>query len=323
MRIIDTCVLLSNPESIVDMLPVVVPGQVLYELDTLKKHKPELVNRALDVLEEHFDKIIFGINERSLDREIILQGQELGGTTLVTNDRLFALMARIDKVPYELGGGLTVAEAESWSSEIITRANQACKAYGVTPRDDAQNTALYYMLNPDYKIISVQGRSRLGKTYLALAAALELGKNIVVIKSPLELGPSLGALPGELDEKIAPFFRPIQELLMKFKHKAKVEYFPINYLRGMNFDGCTVLIDEAQNLSRMEMRTALSRLGKDSRAIITADIHQVDNPHLNYLNNGSNWLVKLMKTEQAYAHVILNSAKSNGLVPDMVARVGL
>lgn len=114
-------------------------------------------------------------------------------------------------------------------------------------------------------------------------------RKIFIIRPTTIIGEELGFLPGDLEEKIEPYFRPIRDLIMKL-HEIRpcnriftdgdpkkgidrdyLEFLPITYLRGMNLENAIVIIDEAQNLSRLEMRTVLSRMGENVRCILTGD----------------------------------------------------
>jgi PhoH-like ATPase len=117
----------------------------------------------------------------------------------------------------------------------------------------------------------------------------------------------MGYLPGKIEEKMEPYFRPIKELLFKLHEvrsanrlfvdpeaeklvfdEKRIEMLPINFLRGANIDDAFVIIDEIQNLPRNEVRTVLSRMGENVKCICTGDVKQVDNPHLTSENNGMN-----------------------------------
>lgn len=114
-------------------------------------------------------------------------------------------------------------------------------------------------------------------------------KKIYVVRPTIQIGEELGFLPGDLAEKIDPYFRPIKDLLLKL-HDSRpcnrlfidgdpkkgfdskyIEFLPITYLRGMNLENCYIVIDESQNLSRQEMRTLLSRMGEGVRCFLTGD----------------------------------------------------
>lgn len=166
-------------------------------------------------------------------------------------------------------------------------------------------------------------------------------KKIYIVRPTIQIGEELGFLPGDLSEKIDPYFRPIKDLLIKL-HEIRpcnrifidgdprkgfdnkyIEFLPINYLRGMNLENCYVIIDETQNLSRSEMRTLLSRMGEGVRCFLTGDTSQVDNKYLNSSNNGLNWVVRKFKNQPNYAHITLKGSKSRGPIADLVIKTEL
>lgn len=216
----------------------------------------------------------------------------------------------------------------------------------IKPRNDYQNMALELLLDNDISVVSLQSRSGYGKTYLALASALylmlekKLFDKIYIVKSPVEIGPQMGFLPGDAMEKLEPYFRPICDLIHKL-HKTReckrvfideqkkefdknyIEMLPLAFVRGMNIENSIVIIDEMQNLSRVEARAILTRMGENTRVFCIGDTNQVDNQHLNEFNNGLNWLVKLCKGQKEYGHLVLKGEKSRGPVTDLILKVNL
>jgi PhoH-like ATPase len=223
------------------------------------------------------------------------------------------------------------------------------RPWGVIPRTVYQNLAAELMLDPDIDIVSVQSQAGYGKTYLALACALELvlGKprlfdKLYIVKPNVEIGEKLGFLPGQIEEKLQPYYKPIEDLLLKL-HEArpanrlfeevdggfldlnpkKCEILPLNYLRGMNLEDCVVIVDEAQNLTRLQTRTLLTRMGHGVKCFVLGDTEQVDHPYLNRYNNGLNWIVKKFRGSWNYGHIVLKGAKSRGPITDLVLKTNL
>jgi phosphate starvation-inducible PhoH-like protein len=141
-------------------------------------------------------------------------------------------------------------------------------------------------------IVFAVGPAGTGKTYLAVALAVAALKNneitkIVLTRPAVEAGESLGFLPGDLKEKIDPYLRPLYdalddmipgEKLRGYIEKRVVEVAPLAYMRGRTLNNAFVILDEAQNASAMQMKMFLTRLGPNSRAIITGDVTQIDLP---------------------------------------------
>jgi len=222
------------------------------------------------------------------------------------------------------------------------------EVWKVSPRNQYQKAAMDLILNDDIDLVTIQSDAGFGKTFLALTAMFDQVfekkkfKKIFVFKANIEIGNELGFLPGDMNDKMYPYFRPIQDLMEKLHdlricnsawedpqsmklelNRRKIEMLPINFLRGMNIDDAIVLIDEVQNLSRDELRTVLSRMGEKVKVICTGDVRQIDNIHLNQDNNGLNWMVRLFKGQDNYGHVVLAGNKSRGPIADLVRESGM
>lgn len=136
------------------------------------------------------------------------------------------------------------------------------------------------------------GPAGTGKTFLAIAQALKelLSKEkqkIVLTRPVVEAGESLGFLPGDLSQKLNPYLRPLYdamdalvgyEMITKLEESRQIEIAPLAYMRGRSIDNAFIILDEAQNTSREQMKMFLTRLGEGSKAVITGDITQIDIP---------------------------------------------
>ncbi|MDO4594177.1 MAG: PhoH family protein [Tissierellia bacterium] len=144
----------------------------------------------------------------------------------------------------------------------------------------------------DNDIVFGIGPAGTGKTYLAMAMAIKAFKNnevnrIILTRPAVEAGESLGFLPGDLQEKVDPYLRPLYDALFEilgfdhyqtFVEKGLIEVAPLAYMRGRTLDNAYVILDEAQNTTYEQMKMFLTRLGYGSKAIITGDRTQVDLP---------------------------------------------
>jgi len=136
------------------------------------------------------------------------------------------------------------------------------------------------------------GPAGTGKTYLAVAMAISAFKNkevskIILARPAVEAGERLGFLPGDLQEKVDPYLRPLYDALydilgrdstLRLKEKEVIEIVPLAYMRGRTLDNSFIIMDEAQNSTHEQMKMFLTRLGMGSRAVITGDITQTDLP---------------------------------------------
>jgi phosphate starvation-inducible PhoH-like protein len=141
-------------------------------------------------------------------------------------------------------------------------------------------------------IVFAIGPAGTGKTYLAVAMAVANLKNrevskIVLARPAVEAGESLGFLPGDLKEKVDPYLRPLydalddmlpSEKLKTYMERRIIEIVPLAYMRGRTLNNSFLILDEAQNATAMQMKMFLTRLGDNSKAIITGDVTQIDLP---------------------------------------------
>lgn len=163
-------------------------------------------------------------------------------------------------------------------------------------------------------IVIAIGSAGTGKTYLASAVAAELYKNkhvkqLILTRPNIETGPSLGALPGELEDKFAPYMEPFQKGIVdrigsnKFKadYKKRILAKPLNYMRGATFDDAILMLDEAQNTTIEQMCMLLTRVGTGSKIFITGDVNQSD---IKYKESGLAWLVRQVRQRQLPIDII-------------------
>jgi phosphate starvation-inducible PhoH-like protein len=148
----------------------------------------------------------------------------------------------------------------------------------------------YYKEIQNNDIVFAIGPAGTGKTYLAVAFAVAALKNkqankIILTRPAVEAGESLGFLPGDLSEKIDPYLRPLYdalddmipyEKLKSYVDRNIIEVIPLAYMRGRTLNNSFVILDEAQNSTTMQMKMFLTRLGVNSKAIITGDVTQID-----------------------------------------------
>lgn len=168
---------------------------------------------------------------------------------------------------------------------ILINRNDAVK-----PKNSSQINYLNSVLNNE--IVFAIGPAGTGKTYLAVAFAVVALNNkqvskVVLARPAVEAGESLGYLPGDLSEKIDPYLKPLFDALESmlpmdklniYLEKNIIEIVPLAYMRGRTLNDAFVILDEAQNATTMQMKMFLTRLGPNSKAIITGDITQIDLP---------------------------------------------
>lgn len=156
-------------------------------------------------------------------------------------------------------------------------------------------------------LVFVIGPAGTGKTYVSVAMAVKAlkgkhVKKIIITRPAVEAGENLGFLPGDLKEKIDPYLRPIYDALNDMIPFEKLQYYmereiieiaPLAYMRGRTLNNAFILLDEAQNTTPMQMKMFLTRMGPDSKMIVTGDVTQIDLP--NNQRSGLNEAVKILK----------------------------
>jgi len=210
------------------------------------------------------------------------------------------------------------------------------EAFGLHGRSAEQRIALDLLLDPDIGIVSLGGRAGTGKSALALCAGLEAvmerqQHRKVVIFRPLYAvgGQELGYLPGSENEKMSPWaqavFDPLSavtsgDVIDEILERGMLEVLPLTHIRGRSLHDTFVIVDEAQSLERNVLLTVLSRIGKDSRVVLTHDVAQRDNLRVGR-HDGVVAVVEKLKGHPLFAHVTLNRSERSpiaALVTEML-----
>lgn len=219
------------------------------------------------------------------------------------------------------GNGLSIARRVG--DKLIAIKNK--KPWGLDLRNKEQAFAVDMLCDPKIPLVTLIGKAGTGKSIAALAAALEMvGEkkeyNKLIIYRPIQpVGKDIGYLPGSLEEKLAPWMQAIYdnlEVLFTNKNgqnwtksldymmdRDMIEMEAITYIRGRSIPNAFILIDEAQNLSKEEVKTILTRAGTNTKIVLTGDIEQIDNSYLDATNNGLSYVVEKFKTEDIAGHV--------------------
>ncbi len=173
----------------------------------------------------------------------------------------------------------------------------------VLPKTPRQR--LYINSIRKYDLVVGIGPAGTGKTYLAVACGIEAVKKgqfqrLILTRPALEAGERLGFLPGDLEEKIKPYLQPVYDALFdllkyeelrRWEERKIIEIIPLAYMRGRTLSNAFIILDEAQNTSFAQMKMFLTRLGIDSKIVITGDITQIDHP----LDSSTSGLVGIQK----------------------------
>ena len=220
------------------------------------------------------------------------------------------------------------------ATERLIRRIEKHTVQRITPRNAEQVFALHAILNPDVKLVTMQGVAGTGKTLLALAGALDQRSNfdqLFVARPVVPLSNrDIGFLPGDINSKLSPYMEPLYDNLKyiqtQFKEKdrefksitdalekERIVVAPLAYIRGRSLSNIIFIIDEAQNLTPHEVKTIITRAGENTKMIFTGDVYQIDTPYLDSQSNGLSYLIDRVKHHPIYAHIRLEKGERSEL----------
>ena len=206
--------------------------------------------------------------------------------------------------------------------------------WGIKPRNREQHFAFDALLEDRVKLVTLMGKAGTGKTLMAMAAGLKKTvldrefRRLVVARPTVSMGKELGFLPGSLDEKLAPWMQPIHDALemlsdlnMGHEHRRSNDLMrsgsivveALSYIRGRSIAHQFMVIDEAQNLTPLEVKTIITRVGYGTKIIFTGDPYQIDNPYVDSSSNGFNYIVSKFRGESIAAHIELQKGERSEL----------
>ena len=209
------------------------------------------------------------------------------------------------------------------------------QAWGLRARNDEQRFAMELLMDESVKVVTLVGGAGTGKTLLAIATALELVverkryKKILIARPIIPMGKDLGYLPGTEKEKLRPWMQPIFDNI-EFLSEAKddktgekvvegleamgmMKIEPLTYIRGRSIPKGLIIIDEAQNLSPLEIKTIVTRAGQETKIIFTGDPQQIDNPYLDANTNGLTYMADRLKFEKIVGHITLKKGERSDI----------
>jgi PhoH-like ATPase len=206
--------------------------------------------------------------------------------------------------------------------------------WGIKPRNREQHYAFDALLDDRVKLVTLMGKAGTGKTLMAMAAGLKRTvldrefRRLVVARPTISMGKELGFLPGSLEEKLAPWMQPIHDALemlsdlnMGHDHRRSTDLMrsgaivveALSYIRGRSIANQFMIIDEAQNLTPLEAKTIITRVGNGTKIIFTGDPYQIDNPYVDSSSNGFNYVVSRFRDQAIAAHIELQKGERSEL----------
>ncbi|MDR0961876.1 MAG: PhoH family protein [Mediterranea sp.] len=329
----------SFPEHIPD-------HQILAVVDLLKQKKPKMktilvtkdVNlrmkaRSIGLLCEDY------INDKVVNTDVFEQSNEIfENINPALIDRIYSTKEGLDISEFDFRDIIhpnecfvlksdrnTVLARYNPFTRTVCRVNKT-KHYGIEPRNAEQGFAFEVLCDPQIKLVALTGKAGTGKTLLALAAALsQLSdyKQILLARPIVALSnKDIGFLPGDAQEKVAPYMQPLFDNLNVIKHQFasnssetkrledmqksnQLVIEALAFIRGRSLSETYCIVDEAQNLTPHEIKTIITRAGEGTKMVFTGDIQQIDQPYLDSQSNGLVYMIDRMRDQNLFAHINL------------------
>ncbi len=214
----------------------------------------------------------------------------------------------------------------------LKRISSKVEAYEIRPRNKEQGYAMDLLLDPKIKLVTIMGSAGSGKTLVALAAGMHqsidcmenAGKKLpyrkLIVSRPVQpMGKDIGYLPGTLEEKMLPWLAPIHDnlefivgdaqYLETWISNGSIQIEALTYIRGRSIGESYIIIDEAQNLSKHEVKTIITRIGEGTKIVLTGDVEQIDAMYLDATTNGLAHAIESLKEYEITGHITLQKGE--------------
>lgn len=206
--------------------------------------------------------------------------------------------------------------------------------YGIKAKNAEQAFAMHALMNPEIKLVALQGVAGTGKTLLALASALEQHdkyQQIILARPIVPLSnKEIGFLPGDASDKIGPYMEPLwdnlkfiksqfsegdkkRRVILDMEREGKLLITPLAFIRGRSLSNILFIIDEAQNLTPHEVKTIITRAGENTKIVFTGDVRQIDTPYLDEHSCGLSYLIDRLKNQELFAQIKLEKGERSEL----------
>ena len=260
----------------------------------------------------------------------------------VTNEKTYPNEILVLKSVDDSGNTLKSALSRVSHGGTLKLLQKFDSIFGIRPRNKEQSFSIELLMDPSVKLLTLTGRAGCGKTLIALAAGLEQLESVgsektyqkLIVSRPVQpVGRDIGFLPGTLEEKMEPWISPIRDnleyllgsgirknqrrkktenaggfkdpYLDLMQQKGLIEIEAISFIRGRSIPNAFMIIDEAQNLSMHELKTIVTRAGDNTKIVLTGDIEQIDNVHVDTFTNGLTYAVEKFKEYDLSGHITL------------------
>lgn len=227
------------------------------------------------------------------DDSLLIKGEDVHLAEEILNEIIYVLQSGEKTDAQKIGYIIQLKEKGMSYKESGISKNIVCfttRGKPIKPKTLGQKGYVSSIRNRD--VVFGIGPAGTGKTYLAVAMAVTAYKNkevekIILTRPAVEAGENLGFLPGDLQDKVDPYLRPLydalydvlgRETVLRLKEKETIEIVPLAYMRGRTLDNAFIILDEAQNTTQEQMKMFLTRMGFGSKMVITGDITQIDLP---------------------------------------------
>lgn len=227
-----------------------------------------------------------------------------------------------------------LAKVDATGSRLVPILDSREGVWGIKPRNREQHFALDALLDDRIKLVTLMGKAGTGKTLIALAAGLRKTvvdrefRRVLVARPTVSMGKEIGFLPGTLEEKLGPWMQPIHDALellsdlnmgqesrrsADLMRSGSIVVEALSYIRGRSIPHQFMIIDEAQNLTPLEVKTIVTRVGQGTKIVFTGDPWQIDNPYVDSSSNGFVYLIDRFRGQALTAHVQLEKGERSEL----------
>ena len=217
--------------------------------------------------------------------------------------------------------------------DIVRRLIPSGSKLSIVPKNKEQEFVIDALLDNSIKLVSIVGKAGCGKTLLSIAVGYYLTvvekkyKRLLVSRPIFPMGRDLGYLPGTIDEKLDPWMHPIYDafdILNKDEGKKGKDMIdgktivvePLTYIRGRSIHDQFLIVDEAQNLTPLEIKTIITRAGEGTKVVLTGDVHQIDNPYIDSLSNGLSIVMASMRGSILAASIVMEKGVRSALAEE-------